>query len=262
MFSIEVLAVTMNAKNFELVKKMNINGAAIIANQDNRNDSNFYSKNEKIKMITTATRGVGRNRNICLLNASADICILADDDMVFDNDYEKIVFDAFSKIPDADIIIFNLDTVGEVTRNRRNNHSISKVRRFNAMNYGAARIAFRLQSIQKANIFFSVLFGGGCPYSSGEDTLFLYEAIKKGLNIYTYPKRLATVTQNKSSWFEGYTEKYFCDKGVLYYSLSHKKIIYIFLCIQDAIRHRNIYKKSVKNVIKLMLTGIKMFKIK
>lgn len=259
MKKVEVLVVTMNAKNFDLVKKMNIQGPAIIANQDNRNCFEIYKENNSIKMITTNTMGVGRNRNICLLNASLDICVLADDDMIFDKDYEKTVIDAFNKIPDADILIFNLDTVGIITRERRTNTRIFKVNRFNVMNYGAGRIVFRLKSIQKANLFFSLLFGGGCPYSSGEDTLFLMDAIKNKLKIYTYPERIATVTQNQSSWFNGYNDKYLSDKGALYSSLTKNIIVVYLLCFQDAFRHKKLYDKKFTYIFIQMIKGIKKF---
>ena len=257
MSKIEVLAVTMNAENFDLVNKMQITSNAIIANQARKNEYAVYSQNKNIKMVTTTTRGVGANRN---LYASGDICVLADDDMIFDKNYEQTVYRAFTEIPEADILIFNLDTIGEITRNRRNNTKITKVNRFNVMNYGAARVAFKLNSIRKANLFFSVLFGGGCPYSSGEDTLFLYTALKKGLKIYTYPKRIATVTQTTSSWFEGYTDKYFRDKGALYYALTSNKITYNLLCVQDAIRHQKLYKRKVLDILHLMIEGMNTYK--
>ena len=257
MQSIETLVVTMGAKDFDLVNRMNIHGAAVISNQDDRFQMCCCAENERIKMYTTTDRGVGKNRNMGLLHADADICVLADDDMTFDDEYETTVQDAFSKLPQADIIIFNLDTVGEVTRSRRNNSKISRVHIFNVMNYGAGRVTFRRESIFKANLFFSLLFGGGCQYGSGEDTLFLTSALKKGLKIYTFPKRLATVKQAESTWFHGYSEKYLMDKGALYYCLSSKW--WFLFCWHDAVRHCNIYKRTLRECLHLMKCGKERF---
>ena len=230
----EVLVVTMHQTDFSKINAMNIQSDTVIANQADRYDysEQIFGNGHVAKLITTASKGVGKNRNIALLNANADICVLADDDMIFDDDYEKILTEAFSSLPEADIIIFNLDTIGKVTRERRNNVKIKRVRIYNVMNYGAARIAFKRESVLRANLYFSLLFGGGCRYSSGEDTIFLVSALKCGLKIYTYPKRLATVSQEVSSWFQGYTDRYFVDKGALYACVFRQASP--FFCLQDA----------------------------
>lgn len=48
-----------------------------------------------------------------------------------------------------------------------------------------------------------------------EDTLFLKELIEKGLKLYKSPIRIASVDMSDSTWFKGYNEKYFKDKGAL-----------------------------------------------
>lgn len=90
------------------------------------------------------------------------------------------------------------------------------------MKYGAVRIAVRTQKLRQANIYYSLLFGGGAMYSSGEDSLFIAECIRKGLRVYTNPTLIGHVSQEKSTWFKGYTNKYFIDKGVLFASLSKR----------------------------------------
>ena len=61
----------------------------------------------------------------------------------------------------------------------------------------------------------NTLFGSGAMYSCGEDTLFLKELIEKGLKLYKSPIRIASVDMSDSTWFKGYNEKYFKDKGAL-----------------------------------------------
>ena len=56
-------------------------------------------------------------------------------------------------------------------------------------------------------------FGGGCPHSSGEDSLFLCDCYRKGLRVWTHPYVLCCCKKDDSTWFRGYNEKYFIDKG-------------------------------------------------
>lgn len=124
------------------------------------------------------------------------------------------------------------------------------------MKYGAVRIAVRTNKLRQANIYFSLLFGGGAMYSSGEDSLFIAECIRKGLTIYTNPSVIGYVSQEESTWFKGYTDKYFIDKGVLYASLS--KRLKKLLCLQYVIRHHTSFNnvKTAREAYKLMLQGV------
>lgn len=257
--NIEVLVATMYQKNLNKYIEMNLNSDVIIANQD---DKYQYIEKvidfNKIKMITTPDRGVGKNRNMALMNANAEICLFADDDMIYEDNYVEIIKEAFRKLPKADIIIFNIETIGQETRARRLNNKIKRVHTFNSLNYGAARIAVRRERLLKKNIWFSLLYGGGAKYSSGEDSLFLTEAIRKGMKVYTYPKKIANIKQDKSTWFNGYTKKYFHDRGG-WLANAFPKLKYL-LSIYYSYKLKNYTNEfSFLEIYKMINNGIKSF---
>ena len=51
---------------------------------------------------------------------------------------------------------------------------------------------------------------------NGEDSLFLKEFMDKGYTVYTAPVTIAREEAGESTWFGGYHEKFFRDRGVLY----------------------------------------------
>ncbi|MBQ9511890.1 MAG: glycosyltransferase family 2 protein, partial [Lachnospiraceae bacterium] len=51
---------------------------------------------------------------------------------------------------------------------------------------------------------------------NGEDSLFLHDCLQKGCKIYHVPELIGEETPGPSTWFDGYTEKFFFDRGVLY----------------------------------------------
>jgi len=206
----EVLVVTMN-NDISIIEKNNINTNFVIANQAN---CTFQKSYDKGIFISTQTKGVGVNRNIALMYSSSQYVLFSDDDVHYIDNLEKQIVEAFQRVPKADVLIFNIETIGD-DYNRRKNDKIKRVRWYNFLNYGAVRIAAKRESIMKRNIWFSPLFGGGAKYSCGEDTMFLSDCLKRKLKIYTYPLTICQVSQEKSSWFTGYNEKYFYDKGVL-----------------------------------------------
>lgn len=256
--SIQVLIATMDQNDHSLLEKMNIQSDAIVANQCSRNSiEEFVYENHKIKYINCTEKGVGLNRNNALMRAEADFCIIADDDLVYLDDYPKIVEELFIENPSADVLLFNFhqDTVERYIIKRKH-----RVNFFNFMRYGAARIAFRREAVTKHGISFNLHFGPGTVFTAGEDILFLHDCLRHGLNIVALPSSIAShVDMQGSTWFDGYSNKYFHDKGVLFAAISRK--VPRLLCLQFAVRRRNKFKDAIgiSAAYKSMLDGIKTF---
>ena len=246
---IQVLVAAMNQKDHSLIKKMNINTDAIVGNQCDYNSVEEFEYNGNvIKYLNFCERGVGLNRNNTLMRANADVCLFADDDMVYENDYSEIVERAFNNNPKADVIVFNLK---ENDSKRKLITKKTRVWYLNYLRYGTARVAFRLSSIKKCGIYFNQCFGGGTEHCHGEDNLFLNACLKNGLKIVAVPEYIATLTnERESSWNNGYDEKYIADQGALYRTLSRKW--WKLLCLQDALRHHKNYNRSFLYIYYLM----------
>lgn len=254
---LEVLGSVMKQENMDIIEKMNIKTDAILINQCNKNDYKEMklSNNRIVKMYFFNERGVGLSRNNALMRAKEEIIVFADEDEIFVDDYEKLIIQAFEKQKDADIILFNVPSKNP----KRSSKLIKKnerVRWYNCLKYGAVHIAARREKIISNNIMFTLLFGGGAEYSSGEDSVFIKECLNNKLKIYTNRAIIGYVAQEESTWFQGYNEKYFVDKGALYAHIYNK--FSLILCIQFLLRHKEIYRKMGLIVsIRLMNKGIK-----
>lgn len=213
---LEVLVATVQQTDLSLMEKMNLRQNAVIANQCGRWDyTQVQTEGKRVRMLSTDTKGVGINRNLALQLAEADILLFADDDMVYYDGALQGVLDAFRQNPDADVIFFCMDYTrdGEIFEQRR--HKAKRLHTWNCLRYGAARMAIRREAVIRHKLTFSTLFGGGCQYSSGEDTLFILDAVRAGLKLYTSEYVIGKCAKDSSSWFSGYNEKYFYDRGAL-----------------------------------------------
>ena len=106
---IQVLVAAMHQKDHSLPEKMNIRTDVIVATPCDRDSiESFCWNGHDVVYINRNQRGVGLNRTPALLQATADICLLADEDVVYYDGYEKIVADAYDRHPDADVIIFDM----------------------------------------------------------------------------------------------------------------------------------------------------------
>lgn len=216
--SFEILCVTMAQTDFSKIQEMNIYSDVVFANQADTTGMKVHAFNGHLaRMITTDTRGVGINRNLALLYARGDICLFADDDITYDDDMESRILKEFAAHPDADIMVFHLDTDSE--RKAIRYSKTKKCRRFSRRPWGAVRIAFRLEKVRKANLWFTTLFGGGCVFPAGEDSMWLAEARRKGLTFYVSRETIGKISYEKSSWFTGYDEKYYFGQGAYYQAL-------------------------------------------
>lgn len=213
MSAFEILCVTMHQTDFSKIKEMNIHSDVLFANQgDGTELSELEFEGHRGRMITTTTRGVGKNRNLALLYAEGDICLLADDDVVYNDNMEELVLKEFKAHPDADVIIFHLEST-DPSRPQPNYKKSRWVRPWSRLPWPTFRVAFRLSAVKKGNIWFTTLYGGGCTFPSGEDSMWLHTAKKKGLRMYVSTQTIGQVFYETSSWFTGYDESFFYGKG-------------------------------------------------
>lgn len=253
----EILCVTMHQNDFSKLKEMNIHSNVVFANQcDHTSYEEVEFDGHIAKMISTQTRGVGKNRNLAMIYADADICLLADDDVIYYDGYEKTVCDFYEAHPDADVVIFNF----KVSRNGSKSKDIiketKKLKRKN-LQYGTYAMSFKRSSIDWNNIRFHHYFGGGTLYSCGEDSKFLNDCFNNKLNVYICSKTLGEVNHNESTWFDGITDKYLIDKGILFYSLMG--ILAAPAAFYHCFKHRGGTYSEIgwKKAYKLMKQGIK-----
>lgn len=259
MSNIEVLVATMDKDPHELAKRMNIVGNAVICNQCNHDAVEHVSSGGyTICVVHSSHRGVGKNRNEGIIRASGDYLLFADDDVCYHQDYSELVFSAFQRQQDADIIVFNLKGTN-ANRAERNVDRTVRLHWFNSMHYGTYKICIKRNSLLKANVWFSLLFGGGAKFGSGEDTLFLQSCLRKGLRAYAVNVEIGVVNHQESTWFKGYTDKYFIDKGALFACLG--KWFFYIMSLNLLIRHRKEYTgRSIREVFRLFLKGRHDFK--
>ncbi len=215
---LQVLVAAVNKQPQMLADSMNLQTDAVIVNQcDSYSYEEFYRTDKRIQCLAMKERGVGLNRNTALLHATGDIVLFSDEDICFYDDYEEKVLSAFGENPDADIITFNFKV--HKTRATYYNKEERRIRWYNYGRYPTFAVAAKLEALRKANVSFSLLFGGGAKYSNGEDSLFLRDCLKAGLHLYTSMAEIGEEVYRESTWFQGYNEKFFVDRGVLYHFL-------------------------------------------
>lgn len=243
---LEILLSTMSLKNKEaneqLLQKMNVKVDSLTINQITKNEIQEENiTNSKNRLISIKDKGLSKSRNMAIENAKGDICIIADDDVKYVDDFQDIIENEYSKNPQYDIICFWVESDN---KNRRIKRMItSPIGKIRAMRICSFQITFKKSKIIKKNVKFNEDFGAGTYYDRGEETIFLWECIRKGLKIKFVNKKIANVSQGESTWFKGFTEDYFIKQGRVFYELSNK--FHKVLALQFAIRKYHLFRKDI-----------------
>ena len=253
---LEVLASAVQKDAAALISQMNITTDAILVNQcDHYGYETFPVSGGAVRCFSMPERGVGLSRNTALMHAAGKLVLFSDEDVVLAPDYAEKVLDAYRALPDADLILFNV----KVAPARRTywNDSICRVTWKNYGRYPAYSISARLASLRRANAHYSLLFGGGAKYSNGEDSLFLRDCLRAGLKIYAHTACIGEERERQSTWFSGYHEKFFRDRGVLYHHLYGR--LALPLALRFLLAHRTVMCREipVKKAYRIMREGVR-----
>ena len=221
---LEILLSCMFQNDVSIVERLNLQSDILIINQCEKDEYfETYYNGFKVRMISTKTRGLSKSRNIALENAVGDVLLLMDDDCELCDDYPSLIIDEYTNNGNADCIFFNYINIDDCG-GTRGNKKYTKRRKYSYGYPCSIRISFKRTILEK-NIRFNEMFGAGSGiYDSGEEALFVEKIKKYKFGIYEVPVDIMKVSFKESSWFKGYDEKYFFDKGALCAALFPKSI--------------------------------------
>ena len=233
--SLEILISTKDRDNLDFLNNIFVNNNAhsnpiLIINQtQNLNFSCPHSDN--INLINVNEIGLSKSRNLAIENAKADICLLADDDIVYENNFESIILNAFNLNPSADIITFKMN---DFKGNSFKDYPIIKKHNKKSLSFvNSVVIAFRRNSIISNKVFFDENFGLGSTFQTADEYVFLRNALNLNLNIVFHNEVILSHPVD-SSGKDVASDRILFAKGALFYKyyniLSFLKLIhYLYL---------------------------------
>ncbi len=259
---LQVLLSAMFLEDAGYVDSLNITGDVLVVNQCDRDACTDIVRRaadggeQKVRFIESTDRGLSKSRNLAMDNADGDICILCDNDVEYLPDYEIRIKDGFEKHPDADLIVFYIKRKEKPVPNYDRSKRMGYL---SVMKIFSPEIAFKRNSIK--GIRFDERFGAGSGrYLMGEENIFLYDCLKKGLKIYYEPVMIAKLREEESTWFKGYNKDFFISRGANFAAMS--KLFSYVLIWQFALRKIRIYKNdglTVREALHFMLKGRRDF---
>ena len=241
--NIEFLVATMHQTDCHFLEQMNIKSNAVVINQcEQTTQEIIHQQDQQIKFLSYKEIGLSRSRNRALDAATGDICVIADDDVIYNDDCNAKILKAYETYPDADLIAFQIIRTGN-TRLKTFRSQPSVENWLSCMKISSVEITFKRESILKKGIRFNTLFGAGAYFNNGEENIFLFDCLRQKLKIVYVPIAIGSVSCEESSWFKGYDPHYFESMGAGYYGLS-RYLGWAFI-LQHVIRHYKLYQNDM-----------------
>ncbi len=255
---LEILMSCMHQSDDALVRASKIISDVVVINQCDREDYAEYKTEHGIaRMFSTKQRGLTKSRNMAIAKSVADVCLLCDDDEIFQPDYREKILNAYEELPQADVIIFKM-----VNRQPSFPDKVMRLRFPKTMKVSSWQISFRKASLAAKGVAFDELLGAGTGNGAEEELKFLWDCQKAGLQIYYVPAPIAAVAQTESTWFGGFTEEFFVNRGattryIMGWPLACAYAVYYCL------RKRSMYRDQITpfNALKATFRGIRENKI-
>lgn len=238
-----------------LDKKKNISYPHLIINQLINIENSQYKQDN---IFSYKERGLSKSRNRAIEHCSSDIALICDDDVIYLKDIENIITTAFNNNPKADIITFQFlkDEKNLYKKNYKKEkfwHDIYSLARVSSV-----EIAFRVNKIKSKNIKYDEHFGLGSAFPTGEEYIFLTDALKNDLKILYLPIPIL-IHPDESSGGQFVNNPLLIEsKGALFYRIFGVKSYFItFLFALKKYKAANI---TLVQFYKLMFQGIKKYK--
>lgn len=229
----------MNQTDTSLIENSNIQWNTVVVNQCDKDSTETLSLKSKngnefsVLWINTRERGLSNSRNMAIKYATADVCMIADDDQLFDNNIDDRVLAEYAMQPNSDILVF-----GARYKKKQISDHIKELGFIDLLRVSSVQITFKRESILN-KIQFDTKLGAGTPNGAGEENKFLLDCRRKGLKINFTPQTLFKMREgNPSTWLHGFNEEFFYKRGMVarytygfwfcipyipYYIVSHRK---------------------------------------
>lgn len=255
---VEILMSCMHQPDGTLVRRSAITGDAVVINQCNQNSFDVCpTKNGTARIYSVTERGLTHSRNLAIEKSDADVCLLCDDDEIFTEDYAEKICSAYEALPDADVIILKM-----IGRTPSFPDRVMRLRFPKTMKVSSWQISFRRESLLRNGVRFDTLLGAGSGNGAEEELKFLCDCEKAGLRIYYVPSEIARVAQTESTWFAGFTEQFFYNRGATTRYILGPVLSCIY-ALYYVVKKRGIYASQIspKNALRATLRGIRDNKI-
>lgn len=263
MQSLEILIATMFRTDFSFLEeifsknKHFSNYNILIVNQTNE-DKLLHSDYDNIRVINSYERGSPASRNLAIRNAKHDICLMADDDIVYEEGFDTTILKAYEAQPQASFISFEaVNEHGGLYANypSRGKHTKSSLRTIYTI-----VISFKRELFKEHQVYFNHFFGVGSLFKGETEIMFLRNAFDKGLPMYHENKTIVMHADDSSGRHLGSDEAFYARSAAACRFYGNLSYIWLLKYTLFTLRKGYITIGEFISKMKIGMQGISKYK--
>lgn len=260
--SVEILIATMNRDNLDFLNPIFINNnrsdfQIIIVNQTSKNKI-LESTDSNIKVINSFEVGSPASRNLAIKNATADICLMADDDIVYEPNLKQTILDAYKTHSTAQFISF--EAKNEFNKPQANYPKEDWHNKSSLFEIYTWVITFKREAFKAHNIFFNHYFGVGSTFKGSTEYVFLRNAYDKGVKMYHVPKTIVMHPEESSGRRMGSDNAFYASSARTHRFYGNLSYIWLLKYTLNVLRNKHISLKEVPYKLGVGIKGISKYK--
>ena len=259
---IEILVATMNRKTPDFLLAMfpfhNLSDLNILIINQTTESNLLQFDIPGIRVINSHDIGLSNSRNLALSTARGRLCVIADDDVVFKEGFDKQIVDCFNEQPDAAVITFRYGRTGLVAAD----YPAGKLQHTPAtiIKVSSIEMVVNREIILQKNITFNTAFGLGAEFQTGEEFLFLRSLIKSGNKVWYYPFEIVSHAAVSSGLDHASDRLVYARAAISYKLYGSWAVLWLFKYLQFLLRKRLIVIPEFRAKLAIGLNGIRRYK--
>jgi hypothetical protein len=260
----QILIATMNREKIDFLYSMfpfhDINKLSIIIINQTDPDRLLKSTKSNIKVINSFKKGLSKSRNLALHYASADWCLISDDDVIYLKNFEKVINLGISTFSKSGVIVFKVKSDKNIISRwypKKDKISLNSIEQTNVCSIEM----LVNKDVIKNKVNFNVFFGlGSNQFYFGEELVFINDVkLNTKTNISYYNKnivrhiRLSTGEKIKGDFF------YFTKGGVLRKVFPRSFYLWVILQLFFDVKQKKLNINTIFKAFNKMIEGSNSF---
>ncbi|OIQ30751.1 MAG: hypothetical protein BM564_00640 [Bacteroidetes bacterium MedPE-SWsnd-G2] len=179
---LEVLVATQNRSTLDFLLKMfpfGFDGFKVLVINQSVSSVSLTSELENVRVINSNTKGLSVSRNIALENCDSDIALIADDDLIYPENFQHQIIETFQSKKAYALITFKAQKLsgGDYRTYSKESKAHTKASIKDVISW---EIAFRPKWAKTHKIVFNERFGLGAEFQTAEEYLFANSILEAG----------------------------------------------------------------------------------
>jgi glycosyltransferase involved in cell wall biosynthesis len=251
---IEILISTMNKDSLDFLLPMfpfsHFSNFTILIINQTTNETVLSSDYSNVRVVNSFEKGLSKSRNLAFENAIGKILVIADDDVIYQEEFLSKIITAYNKFPHAAVINFCAINSDRNLMKNYPSHSKKDLNIFDILNTSSIEITVNKSILEQEKIRFDETFGLGAIFEMGEEAIFLFDFKKKNKKLLFEPQIIVKHESLTSSDKKSIAERYYIQGALFTRIFKGNYIFWIFIKLFFDLKQRKIKFRNIKNALK------------